>query len=155
VPYTLTNDCIYAIIILMIVVIDTDVLVAGVRGVGDSNRVLQACLEGRLRPLIGVALFAEYEDVMGRAQLWRHTRLTAKEREELLDIFLSVCRWKRIYYAWRPNLRDEADNHIIELAVAGQARFIVTRNKRDFASGELRFPPLRAVTPAEMLKENL
>jgi uncharacterized protein len=137
----------------MVVVIDTDVWVAGVRGSGDANRVLQACLDGKLHPLMGAALFAEYEDVMGREALWRRARLSASEREELLDIFLSVCSWTRIYYAWRPNLRDESDNHVVELAVAGQARFIVTRNKRDFSDGELKFPPLRAVTPAEILKE--
>jgi predicted nucleic acid-binding protein len=102
---------------------------------------------------MGAALFAEYEDVMGREALWRRARLSASEREELLDIFLSVCSWTRIYYAWRPNLRDESDNHVVELAVAGQARFIVTRNKRDFSHGELKFPALLAATPAEILKE--
>jgi len=39
----------------------------------------------------------------------------------------------RIYFLWRPNLRDEADNHLVELAVAGGAQAVVTRNKRDFA----------------------
>jgi hypothetical protein len=28
-----------------------------------------------------------------------------------LDAFLSVCHWQKVYYAWRPNLPDEADNH--------------------------------------------
>lgn len=55
-------------------------------------------------------------------------RLNLAEREELLDIFLASCGWTRIYFAWRPNLPDEADNHLVELAVAGGARFIVTRN---------------------------
>jgi predicted nucleic acid-binding protein len=65
----------------------------------------------------------------------------------------TVRQWTRIYYAWRPNLRDEADNHLIELAVAGQARFIVTRNVRDLRKGELRFPQIAVVTPAQLLKE--
>lgn len=137
----------------MIVVIDTDVWVAGVRGLGDANRVLQRCIEGPFRPLIGAALLAEYEDVMGRSALWAGCRLNASEREELLDIFLSICTWTRIYYAWRPNLRDEAGNHIIELAVAGQARFVVTRNTRDLRGGEIRFPQIQVVTPGEILKE--
>ena len=135
------------------VVIDTDVLVAGVRGSGDANRVLQCCLDGQYRPLMGAALLAEYEDVMGRPLLWKRSRLSATEREELLDIFLSVCVWTHIYYAWRPNLPDEADNHVIELAVAGQAKYVVTRNTRDLWHGELRFPQLRVVTPGEILKE--
>lgn len=139
----------------MVVVIDTDVWVAGVRGSGDANRVLQRCLDGLYRPLMGAALLAEYEDLMGRQSLWENARLNASEREELLDIFLSVCQWTRIYYAWRPNLRDEADNHVIELAVAGQAQYVVTRNTRDMDMGELRFPQLRVVTPGEILKVTL
>ena len=136
----------------MIVVIDTDVWVAGLRGTGDANRVLQRCLDGAYHPLMGAALLAEYEDVMGREALWAGARLTAAEREDLLDIYLSLCQWTRIYYAWRPNLRDEADNHIIELAVAGQAAYVITRNVRHMGTGELRFAQLRIVTPGEMLK---
>jgi len=135
------------------VVIDADVWVAGVRGVGDAKRVLHRCLEGHFRPLMAAALLAEYEDVLGRESIWRGTRLTAVERDEFLDIFLSICQWTRIYYAWRPNLRDEGDNHVMELAVAGHAQYLVTRNVRDLRSGELRFPQISVVTPAQLLKE--
>ena len=50
-------------------------------------------------------------------------------------------------------MRDESDNHVVELAVAGGAQAIVTRNVRDFARMELRFPALRIVTPADLAKE--
>ena len=58
-----------------------------------------------------------------------------------------------MYFAWRPNLRDESDNHLVELAVAGGARAIVTKNVRDFGRMELRFPDLRVLTPAGLIKE--
>jgi putative PIN family toxin of toxin-antitoxin system len=135
------------------IVVDTDVWVAGVRGSGHANRVLRLCLEGRFIPLMGAALLAEYEDPMGRESIWRKARLPAAERETFLDIFLSICQWTRIYYAWRPNLGDEADNHLMELAVAGQADFLVTRNVRDLRGGELKFPHVSVVTPTQLLKE--
>jgi predicted nucleic acid-binding protein len=47
----------------------------------------------------------------------------------------------------------EADNHLIELAVAGGADLIVTRNLRDIQRGELQFPHLRFVSPEDFLKE--
>ncbi len=102
---------------------------------------------------MGAALLAEYEDLLGRELIWRRARLTAAERESFLDIFLSICQWTRIYYAWRPNLGDEADNHLVELAVAGQASYLVTRNVRDLRGGELRFPHIAVVTPTQLLKE--
>jgi predicted nucleic acid-binding protein len=75
------------------------------------------------------------------------------ERDELLDAFLAASEWTRIYFGWRPNLSDEGDNHLVELAVAGGARYIVTRNLRDVGRMELRFPGLRALGPEDFLRE--
>jgi predicted nucleic acid-binding protein len=98
-------------------------------------------------------LLNEYEDVLGRDALFAGSRLTAAERAELLDIFLSRCQWGTVYFLWRPNLRDEADNHLVELAVANGVDAIVTRNLRDLENMELRFPGLRVLSPEEFLKE--
>lgn len=140
----------------MIVVIDTNVFVAALLGPsGASRSILRACLGGRLVPLMGSALLAEYESLLSREALFRDCLLERAEREAVLNAFLSVCRWTVIYFSWRPNLRDEADNHLIELAVAGAARFLVTKNTRDFRLAELHFPGLRIVQPGELHKEML
>lgn len=49
----------------------------------------------------------------------------------------------KVYYLWRSNLSDESDNHLIELAVACGAEFIVTRNLRDLQGSQMHFPSLR------------
>jgi putative PIN family toxin of toxin-antitoxin system len=149
-----TNDCICAIIRDVIVVVDTSVFVAALLGPsGASRSILRACLDGRLSPLMGTALFAEYESLLSREALFRDCRLDRGQREAVLDAFLGICSWTVIYFSWRPNLRDEADNHLIELAVAGAARAIVTKNTRDFRSAELQFPGLRIMQPEELVKE--
>ena len=122
-------------------------------GLGAANEVVRLCIEGQFVPLMGNALYAEYEDVLARAQLFATCRLSASERDELFDIFASRCEWVRVYFRWRPNLRDEADNHLIELGVAGHASHVVTRNIRHIATGELVFPLLSIVTPEQFLKE--
>ena len=100
---------------------------------------------------MGEKLLNEFEDVLGRSELFRASPLTRREREELLDAFLSVCEWVRVFYLWRPNLPDESDNHLIELAVAGAAAMLVTHNVRDLRGGELRFPQLRIETPGQFM----
>lgn len=133
--------------------VDTNVFVSALRTGGAANKVIAECLRGSFSPLMGTALFTEYESVLRRPPLFAGSRLSATEREEVFDIFASACRWTRVYYAWRPNLRDEDDNHVVELAVAGSASAIVTRNVRDFRIGaELKFPGLQILTPAQLLR---
>jgi len=79
--------------------------------------------------------------------------LDRSEREDLLDIFLAACRWTPIYFGWRPNLPDEGDNHLMELAVAGNAQCIVSWNVRDFEKSNLTFDSIRTLNPAAFLQE--
>jgi putative PIN family toxin of toxin-antitoxin system len=134
-------------------VLDTNVLVGALlRGGGASRRVLRACLSGLYQPLLGTALFTEYEDVLSRTDLWQNALVPPDERALVLDALVGRCRWVEVFFAWRPNLPDEADNHLIELAVAGNASVIVTRNLRDLLRGELRFPNQRVLTPEQCLE---
>ena len=78
---------------MMVVVIDTNVFVSACLGTGAAGVIIARCLRGKLKPLMGAALFAEYEDVLGRDSLFVKSRLDRFERDELLEIFLSTCRW--------------------------------------------------------------
>ena len=101
---------------------------------------------------MGAALFHEYEDVMLHSDPMWKSPLRSEERQTLFEAFLSVCEWVKVYFLWRPNLPDEGDNHLLELAIAGGADTIVTNNVRDVRRGELSFPSLQILTPAEFLK---
>ncbi|MBI1790969.1 MAG: PIN domain-containing protein [Acidobacteria bacterium] len=131
----------------------------------DTNVLIGALLRGA-EPRRGSSLFrgppqaarrsgavSRVEDVLGRKALFKKAPLTARERPRFLEAFLSVCEWVQIYYLWRPNLRDEGGNHILELAVAGGAGMIVTDNLADFAGSDLRFPEIRVLSPRDLLKE--
>lgn len=100
---------------------------------------------------MGAALFHEYEDLLGRSELMAKCPLSAAERQSLFEALLSVTDWVKVYFLWRPNLPDEADNHLIELALAGSADTIVTNNLKDFKAGELRFPDLTIQSPSQFL----
>ena len=138
----------------MKVVVDTNVMVAALlSGGGASRDVLRLCLEEKITPIFGTALFAEYEDVLARKELLAKAPLSAAERDTFFDALVSVGTWISIYYLWRPNLRDEDDNHLVELAVAGGAEWIITANLKDFRGAELRFDHLRIGTAGIFLEE--
>ena len=74
-----------------IVVLDTNILVAAMlRGGGTARAVVRACLRGHYQPVLGPALLAEYEDVLGREDLFGESALSMAERGELFDGFLNI-----------------------------------------------------------------
>lgn len=90
---------------------------------------------------------------MARDEIFIRSNLSAIERNEVLDALLSVSQWVRIFYLWRPNLKDEGDNHLIELAVAGGANCIVSHNLKDFNQSELKFD-IKICTPRQLLGDD-
>ena len=115
---------------------------------------------GSLRAVDGSGVFAEYESVLARSDPFLRSPISDRERDALLAALISRCTWVRVYYLWRPNLPDEADNHLVELAVAGNAAAIVTQHAgfrthrdalpgvahRDASSVDCRAPAMSTLT---------
>jgi uncharacterized protein len=135
------------------VILDSNVLVSAFTSAdGASRQVLRRVLSGDAEGLISVPLFTEYEAVLARPETRRRCPLSAVEQVRLFDAFLARTRLVEVYYRWRPNLPDEGDNHVLELAVAAGDAPIVTFNRRDFRGGELRFPGIVVQTPGAWLR---
>ena len=135
------------------IVIDTNILVSTILSPQSQNRkLLRLCFEGIYQPVIGHKLFLEYEDVLNRREIVSKSPFSKEQCERLLNNFAHTSIFTSVYYTWRPNLRDEGDNHLIELAIAGNAPYIVTYNIKDFKNPELVFPNIKVLTPKELLK---
>ena len=119
---------------------------------GPSREILRRCLQDKYQPLISNTLFLEYEDASLRPRIQKLCPLDENEIRELINAFYSMCVWVPIYYLWRPNLKDEGDNFLIELAVAGNAEIIVTNNVKDLGSAELSFENLQIYKLEELLR---
>ncbi len=134
------------------IVVDTSVIISAlISAAGPNRQVLRKCLQGDYKPLISNTLFLEYEDVSTRKKVLDLCPVSQKEIKVLLRSFYSVCHWVPIYYLWRPNLKDEGDNFLIELALAGNAQCIVTNNIKDLIGAELNFTELSIVTPKQLI----
>ena len=141
----------YMLSLMVQLVIDTNIFVAAMRSEGGASRaVLKHALTGRYVPLFGNALWLEYEAMLGRP-IWTG-ETTGDERKTVMAALAKQGKWISIYYGWRPNLPDEGDNHLVELAVAGNAEAIITHNISDLKGGELAWPELRILKPSECLE---
>ena len=132
------------------IVIDTNVMVAGLRSRrGYAFRLLSLVGTGRFEINLSVPLVLEYEEVLLRQE--PDLLVSRRAIEEILDFHCRVARRHRIFYLWRPFLRDPDDEMVLELAVRAGCSRIVTYNKSDFRGVE-RFG-IRTVEPGAFLKE--
>ena len=135
------------------VVLDTSVLVAGLRSRLDaSNAVLALVAEQTLKPLVTTALFLEYEEVLLRAEHRLVTSMSEADIAGFLAALASAAEGVEVHFQWRPQLGDPADEMVLEAAINGYADVLVTQNISDFATAAVRFG-LRVVTPGTLLKE--
>jgi putative PIN family toxin of toxin-antitoxin system len=135
------------------IVVDTNVFISAIISSKGLNReLIKRCLLGEYKPLIGNALFLEYESVMERPEIISKCPLDRTEILDLLVTFVGVSEWVNIYYSWRPNLKDEGDNHLIELAVAGNAKIVATNNVKNFKGAELIFPDVMILKPEQIIR---
>jgi len=116
-----------------------------------SREIIRKALNEEISPQISTTLFLEYEAVMKREKIQNLCSLFVDEQEELFQAFLSTCKWNEIFYLWRPNLEDEGDDFLIELAVASNSKVIITDNIKDIDSGELQFD-IEVLTPKFFLE---
>ena len=71
---------------MAIAVPETNILVAVLlQSGGNSRAVLRGCLNGDYQAVLGPVLLAEYEDVLGRAELFADSALSARKRFEVFD----------------------------------------------------------------------
>jgi len=130
--------------------LDTNVLVSAVRSAqGASFRLLSLVGTGRFEIALSVALVLEYEDALMRQV--PESRFDEEDLGAVLDYLCAVGHHQRIFYLWRPVLRDPADDMVLELAVASGAGTIVTFNERHFGGCE-RFG-IRVAVPRTFLAE--
>lgn len=78
------------------IVVDTSVFISALIGAkGPSRELIRRCLLGEYQPLMGTALFSEYEAVMGRKEILARCSLEQAEIDSLLAAFMSVAEWTK------------------------------------------------------------
>ena len=117
------------------IVIDTNVLVAGLRSnKGYAYELLQLVGTGRFEIHLSVPLVMEYESTLRR--LLPELLVPESVVLDVIDFHCAVAHRHKIFFLWRPFLRDPKDEMVLEVAVKATCDYIVTYNKRDFQGVE-------------------
>lgn len=132
--------------------LDTNVVVAALRSpAGASAELLRLARADTIVVLVNVALALEYEATCLQPEHGQAAGLDEQEVRVFVDAVLAIARPIESHYTWRPQLRDPADDLVLEAAVNGRASAIVTFNRRDFGKAPQRFG-IDVLTPAETIR---
>ena len=126
------------------IVLDTNVLISGMGWPGIPAALLDAAVRGRCQLVMSPILLEELRRVLAYPKL----------AERFHDAGRLVSLLETISDVVEPGERlevvaDEADNRVVEAAVAGTARMIATGDTGLLALGKYR--GIRIVSPAEAL----
>ena len=133
-------------------VLDTNVIVAAMRSPsGASAYLLRAARVRRITMLANVALALEYEAICGRPEHILASGLTVAEVEIFVTAVVAMIEPVESHFLWRPQLRDPADEMVLEAAANAQVTAIVTFNRRDFGAVPGRFG-VEVLTPVEAVR---
>ncbi|NOZ48599.1 MAG: putative toxin-antitoxin system toxin component, PIN family [Chloroflexi bacterium] len=131
------------------IIMDTNILFAGLySSTGASHQVLRLIDSGKIKPVISVTLLFEYEDVLRRN--CKKLQISDRQIDVILDNLCALSDFQKIYFLWRPYLKDPKDDHILEVAVASQTQRIITHNLKDFEGSE-KFG-IQAIPPRKLLE---
>jgi putative PIN family toxin of toxin-antitoxin system len=134
------------------VVLDTDVVVAGVVSPsGASRQLLIAAAERRLELLVSVPLMLEWEAVLKRPTILRAAKGSAPDMDVVLDQLAAAATAVELHFLWRPRARDPDDDMVLETAINGQADTVVTFNVRHIAAAA-RYFGIAVERPADLLR---
>jgi len=136
-------------------VLDTTISVAAFRSHSGASRKLLELVPARaFPPVVSPALYLEYESVLTRPEQLAVHGVSPQRIEQALVYFAGFTDKVRIHFSYRPQLRDENDEMVLEAAINGRADAIVTHNLRDFLPAAHRFG-IEVLTPGRILKERL
>ena len=138
----------------MIITLDTNVLYQALRNKnGASHYILNLIQDRKVRLAISVPVFTEYRDVLLRKKSLEDLGLNKKDIQAVLEFIAYIGIPFTIFYSFRPNLKDEADNLFVELAITSNSKYLITSNTKDYLKGnDLSFEDLSVITPSDFVR---
>ncbi|MCK5777047.1 MAG: putative toxin-antitoxin system toxin component, PIN family [Bacteroidales bacterium] len=142
------------------VVIDTNVLLSAMfSNKGKSYKLIELLTKKALRDtkhnVVSVPLVLEFEEVFLRPKnREKYNYFTEEEVRLIISDIVNISHKTKLHFLWRPFLKDSFDDKVLETAVNGQAKAIITYNTKDFA-GVKKYFDIDIFTPAELFDKGV
>lgn len=131
------------------IVIDTNVILAGLRSKGGASYQLLTILnDSRFQMNISNTLIFEYEEILKREA--SKLGLTYQDIDNIINGICYLANHHEIFYIWRPLAKDQDDDFLIDLALKCQADFIISYNEKDLKP--IRKFSIDILTPKQFLQ---
>jgi putative PIN family toxin of toxin-antitoxin system len=117
----------------IVAVYDTNVLISAFIGRGAPYEALDAVFAGKVRLVISPDMLFEFEDVISRPKF----HYNDKQIRRILTIVFKVAKVVEPDFSVDVVKGDTSDNRIIEAAISGKAKYIVTGDSHLLSLGEV------------------
>ncbi len=142
------------------IVIDTNVLLSALfSNKGKSYKLIELLTSKALKDtkynVISVPLALEFEEVLLRPKnREKYDYFSQEEVRLIISDIIHISHKTKLHFLWRPFLKDSFDDKVLETAVNGQARAIITYNTKDFV-GVKKYFDIDILTPAELFDKGV
>lgn len=131
----------------MKVVLDTNILIASIGKNSPYRKIFDCFLSASFDLLLSNEVLLEYLEII------QH-KTNALVAENIIMSILSAdnIKLQEIFFRWSLIEHDKDDNKFADLAVAGNADFLVTNDLHFNVIKLIEFPPIHIVSGEEFLK---
>lgn len=130
----------------MKIVLDSNVLLVAIGKRSKYKPIWNGFIDGRFQLIISEDILHEYEEILLLHSAPGAAELVLEAFNESPDII-----FQRIYYSWNAIPRDPDDNKFFDVAVAGNADYLVTNDAHFSEAEKLAFPKVQIITAEEFL----
>jgi putative PIN family toxin of toxin-antitoxin system len=130
----------------MKVVLDSNILLVAIGKRSLFKSIWRAFVNGKYQLIVSDEVIYEYEEVL-------HRYSAPGVAEIMMEIFIESpdVIYQQIYYSWNAIKQDPDDNKFFDIAIAGNADYLVTNDAHFNIVKKLSFPKIKVITAEEFL----
>lgn len=130
----------------MKIVLDSNILVAAIGKRSKLRIIWNAFIQGHYSLIISEEIIKEYEEIIQQRSAQGASDIVMEIFRESPHVIL-----QQVYYNWRAIEEDADDNKFFDIAVAGNADFLVTNDHHFDIVKTLPFPRVNIISSDKFL----